>query len=55
MTGGKCCERCGRWPEGFRLLDFCAQCSADLCDKCMAEGCCGSVPAISGSEEDEEL
>lgn len=50
----KTCERCGAKPTGFRLLDYCAECSRDLCDECMEEGCCGNVPAISGNEDDEE-
>ena len=53
----KACERCG-WtdptPKSFALLDYCANCSADLCDRCMAAGCCGVVPAASESEEDAE-
>ena len=48
----KKCERCGAYPKGMRLLDYCAVCSTDLCDNCMLEGCCGNVPAISGSQED---
>jgi hypothetical protein len=26
----------------------------DLCEKCMEEGCCGHVPAISGLKEDDD-
>lgn len=49
----KACQRCGRAPSGeFGLHDYCAKCSRDLCDGCMAEGCCGAVPALSGSEAD---
>lgn len=48
----KKCERCGAQPSGeFGLLDFCANCSKDLCDSCMEKGCCGKVPAASGSED----
>lgn len=56
----KTCERCGnypamesgadgRWYDG--MLDFCLVCSQDLCEDCMAEGCCGNVPARSGTED----
>jgi len=48
----KSCERCGAKPEGFALLDYCAVCSKDLCAKCMAQGCCGNVPAQSGTAAD---
>lgn len=49
----KRCERCGSKPAGkFGLLDFCAECSRDLCPKCMEKGCCGHVPAWSGTEKD---
>ena len=47
------CERCGARPVGeYALLDYCAMCSADLCGACMAKGCCGNVPAASGSADD---
>jgi hypothetical protein len=47
------CERCGAKPVGeYGLLDYCAECSADLCAACMATGCCGNVPATSGSVDD---
>jgi hypothetical protein len=48
------CERCGaRIPsDSFELMDFCAKCSKNLCDACMKKGCCGKVPAASGSEID---
>jgi hypothetical protein len=50
----KTCERCGAKPQGeYELLDYCADCSQDLCKKCMAEGCCGAVPAPSGLKADE--
>lgn len=48
----KVCERCGAAPRGWHLLDYCAVCSQNLCDHCMAEGCCGNVPAESGMEAD---
>jgi hypothetical protein len=51
----KSCERCGARPVGFGLLDYCAECGRDLCPACMAKGCCGHVPAWSGTEQDEEL
>ena len=47
------CERCGARPVGeYDLLDYCAFCSQDLCAKCMAQGCCDEVPALSGSADD---
>jgi len=47
------CERCGATPEGeYGLLDYCAVCSKNLCDKCMANGHCGNVPAKSGMDDD---
>lgn len=53
----KKCERCGakrsRPDAGpYDLLDYCAHCSKDLCDACMAKGCCGHVPADSGLATD---
>lgn len=53
----KVCERCRaakpRPDAGpFDGLDYCAECSRDLCDACMASGCCGTVPARSGLQED---
>ena len=57
----KNCEKCGskgsRIKEGpfagsYESLDYCAECSKDLCDSCMAKGCCGKVPAESGMEAD---
>ena len=50
----KKCERCGVYPHGMELLDYCGVCSKDLCHRCMAEGCCGNVPAVSGEELDNE-
>jgi hypothetical protein len=46
------CEQCGAGPAGVELFDFCALCGKKLCDECMAGGCCGQVPAISGRERD---
>jgi len=47
------CERCGAMPSNqFGLWDYCAHCGKNLCDKCMAQGCCGHVPADSGMDED---
>lgn len=49
----KVCERCGTPPTGtYELLDYCAKCSKNLCNGCMANGCCGNVPAKSGTEDD---
>ncbi len=50
----KVCESCGASPAGYQLLDFCAECSRDLCNRCMEAGCCGHVPAISGLADDAE-
>lgn len=46
------CEKCNRPVQGYELHDYCARCSKNLCDDCMEKGCCGIVPAISGSEID---
>lgn len=45
------CERCKR-HIGSIDMDYCAVCSKDLCDECMAKGCCGNIPAKSGLTED---
>lgn len=54
-------ERCGgkgeRIKSGpfagqYQPLDYCAECSKDLCPDCMAKGCCGNVPAKSGNADD---
>lgn len=50
----KTCERCGESPSGFDLLDYCGVCFKDLCDECMDEGCCNNIPAISGTQQDNE-
>lgn len=58
----KVCERCRAKPPAHRmpgggwsesLLDYCRHCSRDLCEACMALGCCGRVPAESGMEADD--
>ncbi len=41
------CERCGKRIEILEH-DYCEVCSKNLCDECMAEGCCGNIPAKSG-------
>ena len=46
------CERCGKGTEGFGLHDYCAECGKNLCEDCMAGGCCGFVPARSGMDGD---
>lgn len=46
------CSRCGAGPAGFELFDYCALCGTKLCDECMAAGCCGQVPAVSGRERE---
>lgn len=46
------CERCGKGTTGYDLHDYCALCSRNLCADCMEKGCCGHVPAKSGSNED---
>lgn len=53
----KRCERCGaRYSKPgagmMDMLDYCAKCSRDLCDACMDKGCCGHIPAISGTQAD---
>jgi hypothetical protein len=55
----KVCERCGAakprpdaGPFEVGVFDYCAFCSKDLCDACMAKGCCGHTPAVSGMGED---
>lgn len=50
------CERCGRKPpvvgDSFELNDYCGLCMKTLCAACMKKGCCGEIPAISGTELD---
>ncbi len=53
---GECnmkCEKCGAVAKGYSLHDYCAVCSKNLCDDCMAKGHCGSVPAKSGNADDD--
>jgi uncharacterized membrane-anchored protein YhcB (DUF1043 family) len=48
------CERCGTMANDYlELFDYCADCSKNLCPDCMAKGCCGNVPAVSGTEADQ--
>lgn len=47
----KKCERCGE-PLKFLGHDYCAVCAKILCGKCMTEGHCGNVPALSGLQAD---
>jgi hypothetical protein len=56
------CDRCGGkdiWTDDSGRVhvsdftDYCAKCSKNLCAACMAKGCCGSVPTLSGNEADE--
>lgn len=58
----KTCERCGSrgtlitkgpFAGTYQMLDFCAECSKDLCDECMKKGCCGHAPALSGNEDED--
>jgi len=44
------CDRCDRTPVAnpYALYDYCANCQRTLCDQCMADGCCGYRPALSG-------
>lgn len=60
----KKCEGCGSLGEvitegplkgGTELLDYCLECSKDLCKNCMAKGCCGIKPARSGMEADGDV
>ncbi len=51
MASGRC-ERCGTEATGWDLFDYCANCSQNLCPKCMKQGCCDIVPALSGMEAD---
>src|SRR5258705_12187180 len=43
------CDRCGAIPERYpaQAHDLCAECLTDLCEPCMAEGCCSHRPALS--------
>lgn len=46
------CERCGAGPAGADLFDYCGLCGQTLCAECMAAGCCGQSPAVSGRTQD---
>ena len=46
------CERCGAGPSGAEMSDYCGLCGLTLCDECMAAGCCGQAPAVSGRTQD---
>jgi hypothetical protein len=48
------CERCGAGPSGADLFDYCGLCGQALCDDCMATGCCGQSPAVSGRTQDDD-
>lgn len=43
------CDRCGTTTDEAHQFDFCAECGADLCPGCFAVGCCGLIPAPSGT------
>jgi len=51
------CEQCGAEtdPESGDLFDYCAGCSQNLCPRCMERWCCGTVPAQSGMEQDDDF
>jgi len=49
------CERCGAQAEGWKLLDYCLECSCTLCGECMQKGCCNNEPALSGVDSDNEV
>jgi hypothetical protein len=34
------------------MFDYCGLCGQTLCDECMAAGCCGQAPAVSGRTQD---
>lgn len=46
------CERCGAESKGYSLHDYCAKCWKNLCETCMANGCCKTKPAESGMDLD---
>ena len=48
------CEKCDVEldPQSYDLMDYCAECSKNLCGSCMKKGCCNNIPAKSGCEED---
>lgn len=51
------CERCPATISGdnYQLFDYCVECSKNLCNDCMGNGCCGNVPALSGMEADNDV
>jgi hypothetical protein len=46
------CERCGAGPSGAELFDYCGLCGQRMCADCMAAGCCGQTPAVSGRDQE---
>jgi hypothetical protein len=50
------CERCGATEhtssDDYGLMDYCGQCGTNLCQSCMAQGCCGHMPAKSGMADE---
>lgn len=46
------CERCTATTSGHTLFDYCETCSQNLCNSCMADGCCQVKPARSGMGSD---
>jgi len=48
MSDLQTCERCRAKAKGYDLHDYCARCSKNLCEDCMAKGCCRLTPAESG-------
>jgi hypothetical protein len=50
------CDRCNATidPSSFDLYDYCANCLKNLCPQCMANGCCGHIPAESGMKADHD-
>jgi len=51
------CERCDSAQKPvaglYDLYDYCPSCGKNLCASCMAKGCCGKVPAVSGMGDDD--
>jgi hypothetical protein len=46
------CEVHSDVPAVRRHVGYCEVCSRNLCDECLAEGCCGNIPALDGERED---
>jgi len=45
------CDHCEDVPHPLaNQLTLCGNCNAKLCEDCVAEGCCGNVPAETESE-----